>query len=310
MFEHWDIILTQIISTFGSFASITAYQAMIDDKNKTLDEMGKAADKKVKSKVKPVIQKPARKPKSHIRAFFHRFKYLLLIFIIVVVLIFSIKIIMGITDNTVSSNASPAKSSPIEAQTPITSWPIKRSTKDRWLDEMDNLKVSAKDAFFRNEWNAFDMVTVKHQIFPHSVGVSIPQEDQKKYRSIINSGQLLHDEYVEYSLGFEYETLQFDYGIDDSSFPEGIFEHPYCQFKIIVDACNSESFYSSKQEHLFETDWLNDRCCLWRTPEMDVSGCEAVRITIKWQFFPRYDGPIALNVAIANPILRADRIEY
>ena len=192
---------------------------------------------------------------------------------------------------------------------PVTSWPIKRSAKDRWFDEMDS-KVSSNGAFFTNEWNAFDSVAVKHQTFPHSVGVSIPLKDQKKYRAIISSGQLLHDEYVEYSLGFEYETLQFDYGIDDSSFPEGIVDSPYCQFKIIVDACDSKSFYSSKQKHLFETDWLDDQCCLWRTPEMDVSGCEAIRITIMWQFFPRYNGPIALNVAIANPILRVDKIEY
>lgn len=191
---------------------------------------------------------------------------------------------------------------------PVTSWPIKRSVKDRWLDEMDS-KVSSNGAFFMNEWNAFDSVAVKHHTFPHSVGVSIPLKDQKKYRAKINSGQLIHDEYIEYSLGFEYETLQFDFGIDDLSFPEGIVDSPYCQFKIIVDACDSKSYYSSKQKHLFETDWLDDQCCLWRTPEMDVSSCEAVRITIMWQFFPRYNGPIALNVAIANPILRAEKIE-
>lgn len=192
-------------------------------------------------------------------------------------------------------------------KSPITSWPIKRSAKDRWLDEIDP-KVSDYSAFFFNIWDAYDNVAVKHQEFPHSIGVRIPIEDQLKYRAKPVADQVPHSEYIEYSLGFEYETLQFDFGIDDISFPHGLAEHPKCQFKIIVDACDSESFYSSKQEHLYETDWLNDRCCLRRTPEMDVSGCEAVRITIKWQFFPRENGPIAFNIAIVNPILRAEKL--
>ena len=191
--------------------------------------------------------------------------------------------------------------------TPITSWPIKRSAKDRWLSEME-AKVSDNAAFYIDVWDEFDKVTVKKQVFPHSIGVRIPPIEQKRYRTKTGFGQLEHVEYIEYSLAFEYDTLQFDFGIDDLSFPKGVAEHPMCLFKIIVDVCDSESFYSSKQNHLFETDWLNDQCCLRRTPEIDVSGHESVRITIKWQFSPRDDGPIAFNLAIVNPILRAEKL--
>lgn len=205
------------------------------------------------------------------------------------------------------STSSETVSLDIQEFSPITSWPIKRSAKDQWLDEME-AKVSNYGAFVIKAWDGFDEVAIKHQLFLHSIGIKIPLNDQINYRAKIGVGQFEHEEYIEYSLGYEYDTLQFDFGIDDLSFPNGVAEHPKCQFKIIVDACDSETFYSSKQEHLFETDWLNDRCCLRRTPEMDVSGCEAVRITIMWRFSARNDGPIAFNLAIVNPILRAEKL--
>ncbi|HWQ97088.1 MAG TPA: hypothetical protein VN538_03180 [Clostridia bacterium] len=189
---------------------------------------------------------------------------------------------------------------------PMTSWPIKRSAKDRWLDEMES-KVSHNDAFFIKQWDTFDFVEIKHKVYPHSIGARIPLVDQDKYRKSVSSKQVEHTEYIEYPLGFEYATLQFDFGIDDLSFPCGV-NDSYCRYKIIVDECNSESFYSSDQDHLFETDWLNDRCCPRRTPEMDVSGFETVRITIMWQFNPMNSGPVAFNIAIFNPILRAAKI--
>ena len=226
----------------------------------------------------------------------------------IVLLLISLVILVLLSPSKNSSSASNVDTQEIAiCITPVTSWPIKRSVKDSWLDEID-AKVSDYSAFFIDEWDGFDKVAIKHKMYPHSIGVKIPTEDQIRYRTKIGDGQLEHIEYIEYSLGFEYDTLQFDFGIDDLSFPKGIAKHPMCLFKIIVDVCDSESFYSSKQDHIFETDWLNDQCRLRRTPEMDVSGHESVRITIKWQFSPRDDGPMAFNLAIVNPILRAEKL--
>lgn len=300
MFEHWDYILTQIISTFGSVASVTAYQAMQDEKNKI-------SGAQVNTESKQNEKSSSSKTKSRMMRFIHRFKYLLIILAIVIILIFGIEFIKELTDKNEPSLDPKPTILPLENQGPITSWPIKRSAKDRWLDEMD-AKVSNYSAFFIDEWDGFDEVSIKHKKYPHSIGVKIPIEDLIRYRTKIGVGQLEHIEYIEYSLAFEYDTLQFDFGIDDLSFPKGVAEHPMCLFKIIVDVCDSESFYSSKQNHVFETDWLNDQCCLRRTSEMDVSGHESVRITIIWQFSPRDDGPMAFNLAIVNPILRAEKL--
>lgn len=299
MLDSWDIILTQILNSIGSVASISAYQAMLDEQNRIPIE-----DKKP---IKPVKSKATLKPKSPIRRFLYRFKYLLIIIAIVAVLSFAIQIIKSRTEKSITPQTPQDTPLQAETNTPITSWPIKRSAKDRWLDEMEP-KVSDYNAFFVSMWDGFDEVTVKDYVYPHSIGVKIPLKDQKKYRATIGGGLIEHKEYIQYSLGFEYETLQFDFGIDGLSFPDGVAEHSKCLFKIIVDVCDSGTFYSSKQKHLFETDWLNDQCCLHRTPEMDVSGYESVRITFMWQFSPNENGPSAFNLAIANPILRAEKL--
>lgn len=187
---------------------------------------------------------------------------------------------------------------------PITSWPIKRSAKDSWLDELDPI-LDEEGAFFIGKWDVFDKIKVEDTIYPHSVGICIPLEYQWKYINLHNPEQIPHNEIIEYTLGYEYKTFQFDYGIDDSSFPDGIKKAPRCEFRIIVQACNSKDYVQSKDEPLFDTGWRNYRCCAHRSTEMDVSGCEAMRITVRWRFNVQQNGPIAFQIAIFNPILRA-----
>ena len=189
-------------------------------------------------------------------------------------------------------------------QAPITYWPIKRSAMDSWLDEMDGY-VSHAGAFYMRDWNDYSPVRIKDQLYPHCIGVCIPFNKLEDYYSKANPDQQVHVEYIEYSLGYAYKTLQFDFGIDDRSYPDYLLSHLRCEFRIVVDSCDSKGFLRSDQIHLFDTDWLNYRCCARRTTEMDVSQCETVRVTVMWRFYVQQNGPIAFNMVIANPLLRA-----
>ena len=192
---------------------------------------------------------------------------------------------------------------------PITSWPIKRSAMDSWLDEMDGY-VSHDGVFFMHSWDDYHPIKINDQLYPHCIGIRIPIESQNEYYAKVDPDQLIHTEYIEYSLGYSYKTLQFDYAIDDITFPDASQGHPRCEFRIVVDSCSSSGYILSDQKHLFDTDWLNYRCrCAVRTSEMDVSQCETVRITVMWRFYMRKDGPISFNLAIMNPLLRAARIK-
>lgn len=290
MFDNWDYLLTQIISTVGSFASVTSYQEALNARNAAT---GDAKEKK------------AEKPASTTRKenFFLKYSRTIIIIVCSIVLIIVIAIIKEATTNPQPKKleVTPTLCKDVS---PITCWPIKRSKMDSWLDDMDNY-VSHDGAFYMRKWNDYIQIRIKNQIYPHCIGITIPFEKLENYYSKANPDQQVHTEYIEYSLGYAYKTLQFDYGIDDLSFPNPSLGHPRCEFRIIVDSCDSNGFVSSTQNHLFDTDWLNYRCYSRRTPEMDVSQCETVRITVMWRFYVRQNGPIAFYLVIANPLLRA-----
>lgn len=212
-------------------------------------------------------------------------------------------IISNIQEGEPSSTVAIESSCEID-QAPITYWPIKRSEMDSWLDEMDGY-VSHDGVFFMRNWNDYSPVRIKDQLYPHCIGVCIPFNKLEDYYSKANPDQQVHVEYIEYSLGYAYQTLQFDFGIDDHSYPDYLQSHLRCEFRIVVDSCDSNGYLLSSQTHLFDTDWLNHRCCARRTTEMDVSQCETVRITVMWRFYVLQNGPIAFNMVIANPLLRA-----
>lgn len=198
-----------------------------------------------------------------------------------------------------SSNGSSETISPVI----IVHTPLKGSVKDTWLDDMNSI-LPRERAFFIHSWNSYNPIEVGNTIYPHCIGVCIPKEAQEEYYEENSPDQQIHSEYIEYSLSNKYQTFEFDYGIDDCSFPDNVEEESLCEFNIVVQSCNSTEFLKEQDNILFDSGWINYRCGIHRAPEIDVSGCEALRITVTWRFFVRQDGPIAFNVVILNPILR------
>ena len=177
---------------------------------------------------------------------------------------------------------------------------------DAWLDEVDPL-LPRKDAFFRDRWNLFDSIAIDDVTYSHSIGVRIPEDDQLDYYKSNPPEQQTHSEYIEYPLSYKYKTLQFDYGIDDSSFPDDVECAPQCEFKIVVQSCKSDDYLESDEDILYQTQWLNYRRTLHQSDPVDVSNTETCRITVFWRFYVHQEKPLALNVAIVNPILFASK---
>ena len=175
---------------------------------------------------------------------------------------------------------------------------------DAWLDEVDPL-LPRKDAFYKDRWSLFDSIVIDDVAYSHSIGVRIPQDKQLDYYKSNPPEQQTHKEYIEYPLAYKYRTLQFDYGIDDSSFPDDVECAPQCEFKIVVQSCKSDDYLKNDEDILYQTDWLNYRRTLHRSDPIDVSGTETCRITVLWRFYVHQEKPLALNVAIVNPILYA-----
>ena len=195
--------------------------------------------------------------------------------------------------------------SPIPSVTPfpVAIAPPIQNPNDAWLDDLDSI-LPRKRAFFVHAWDSYNPVEVGNTTYPHCIGVCIPKEAREKYYDKNSPDQQIHSEYIEYSLSNKYQTLQFDYGIDDCSFPDDVEEESLCEFNIVVQSCNSTEFLKDTDNILFDSGWINYRCGVHRVPEIDVSGCEALRITVTWRFYVRQEGPIAFNIAILNPILR------
>ena len=192
------------------------------------------------------------------------------------------------------------------APTPSPTPMIVIDADDAWLDEVDPV-LPRKDAFYRNRWSLFDSIVIDDTVYPHSIGVCIPQEDQLDYFKDNPPEQQEHSEYIEYPLAYQYKTLQFDYGIDDSSFPDDVECAPQCEFKIVVQYCESDDYLESDENILYQTEWLNYRRTLHQSDPIDVSRTETCRITVYWRFYVHQEKPLALNVAIVNPILSAVR---
>ena len=190
------------------------------------------------------------------------------------------------------------------ALTPSPTPAIEIAPEDAWLDEVDPL-LPRKDAFYRDRWNPFDSIVIDDVAYSHGIGVRIPQDDQLDYYKSNPPEQQTHSEYIEYPLSYKYKTLQFDYGIDDSSFPDDVECAPQCEFKIVVQSCKSDDYLESDEDILYQTQWLNYRRTLHRSDPIDVSSAETCRITVLWRFYVHQEKPLALNVAIVNPILYA-----
>lgn len=173
------------------------------------------------------------------------------------------------------------------------------------LEDLDPI-IAKPDSFFMREWDEFHPIQVNGKQYEHCIGVCIPLEEQDQYSEENLPDEQIHSEYVEYLLSKQYKTFRFDFGIDDSSFPDGVEKESFCHYEIIVQSCNSKEYLRSKQNILFDSDWVNYRSGVFPSTLMDVSDCEAIRITVYWKFIVRQKDPFAFNLAIIDPVLKVN----
>ena len=186
---------------------------------------------------------------------------------------------------------------PPSATPSIPPWPNKTK-----LVELTPLKMD-EGAFFFGEWNQYESIIVNHVGYPQSIGVQIPKDAQDDYYERYNTLRKTHKAEIEYSLGYQYKTLMFFYGIDDRSFPDDLSCAPQCHFWIVVQSCSAEDDHFEKEDTLFKTEHLNYYHTLSSSGNIDVTGAEAVRITVFWEFDVIQSKPLALNIAIIDPTL-------
>jgi len=229
----------------------------------------------------------------------------LVAFIIVLVslaLVYAINHFGKIETPPVSASASVSPTF-TPAPTPSTAAPTDGNSSYYRLEDIDPI-LSKPDSFFMREWDEYHPVKVDGVQYEHCIGVCIPLKEQDRYSEENLPDEQMHSEYIEYLLSNQYSSFRFNYGIDDSSFPAGVEEEPLCHYKIVVQSCNSKEYLSSEQNILFDSDWVNYRSKVYPSTLMDVSNCEAIRITVYWKFIVRQKDPFAFNIAIINPILK------
>ena len=249
---------------------------------------------------KPRIEQP-RSATPNVKTAWYKHKTSIIIFIVIAAAGLEI---IGTLLRTIY--IPPITPSPTPTATEVPTGSPPPGINDVWLDELDSI-LPRKRAFFVKAWNSYIPVEVGNTIYPHCIGVCIPKEVQEAYYEENSPDRQVHSEYIEYSLSNKYQSFQFDYGIDDCSFPDYVEEESLCEFNIVVQSCNSTEFLKEHDNVLFDSGWINYRCGIHRIPEIDVSGCEALRITVTWSFYVRQDRPLAFNIAILNPILRVEK---
>ena len=234
---------------------------------------------------------------------FRAYKASIIIFVISVLLVLMLDIVVPIV---ITASTESTSETPTPPATP--SAPISTQTVDAWLDELDPI-IAKSSAFFLTNWNSFEPVQVESTPYIHSIGIRIPYETFVELIQNAPVEEQIHSEYIEYRLSNNYESFQFDYGIDDSSYSDEYESASMCEFKILVQSCDSQNYLGPDDNILFDSGWYNYRCTVHHSPLINVSGCEAIRITAIWKFYVRQNGPVAFNIAIVNPILRAAKAD-
>lgn len=241
-------------------------------------------------------QKSKSKFLAFVKAFLNAYKLPLICVLIAALAIISIEFF------TIIDGPPPAPSA-VESIAEIDPTPVPTfGEDDAWLDEIDPILYNA-DAVFIREWDPFTQISVKGTVYPHRIGFCIPASDQEDYLINHNDEQINHSEMIEYLLNFKYQTLRFEYGIDDSSFADDAEYVPACEFRIVVQSCNSDESLAQNANILLDTDWMNYRTALHSSGNLNVSDVEAIRITVYWRCQVSPSKPLAFNIALVNPIL-------
>ena len=137
----------------------------------------------------------------------------------------------------------------------------------------------------------------------HGIGIEIPEKARAKYLKKSSNKRVNHSEYIEYSLGRKYKQLDFEFGIDQSSFESLVTETPVCLCKILIQDVPSNGFISESNNVLFDSDWFNYRLAR-HAASVDVSDVETIRITVYWQFDVNPTKDTSLRLVLIDPELR------
>jgi hypothetical protein len=285
MLKPWASLAWDIITIAGGIGTLAAIIFAPRPKIKDV-----ASDLRVSLKSKFL---------TSILAFIIVFKVVIFVIVGTLVTLLTVRV-TGTIPTPAPSITPPVSFTPSPKPTPT----IIIGANDVWLDEFPPLLPRA-EALKTNEWNSAQDITVSGETYPHSIGFCIPEDDRKKYYEYHDTERITHSEYIEYQLGYKYKTLRFDYGIDDSSFPDNVEYPPQSEFWIVIQTCNSEENLMSDENIVFQTNPLNYRRSLQSSGDIAVSGAEVIRITVFWEFDVISTKPLTFNVALINPILYA-----
>ncbi|MBA4347818.1 MAG: hypothetical protein C0413_03085 [Clostridiales bacterium] len=202
---------------------------------------------------------------------------------------------------TIKERQSPATTptlTPIIELTPTIS-----GIRETGLDDYPILNMKPDAAFVFHEWTRMYPIKVNYIEYEDSIGVRIPVEDKENYKKNHDTEREIFQAEIEYSLAYQFDVFQFQYGIDDNTFLEGGLCPPQCHFWIVVESCSSSANPDGKLVELYRTPEMNYRRTLEFSDPIDVSDVETLRLTIFWKFDVIQSKPLAFNVAIVNPTL-------
>jgi hypothetical protein len=181
--------------------------------------------------------------------------------------------------------------------------PTSTVLKETKLDDYSILSKRPDEAFVFQQWTDLYPIKINNIEYENSIGVRVPAEACEYFKNNHDTQRKDYNASIEYSLAYQFDTLRFQYGIDDNTFREDGLYPPQCHFWIIVESCGSDADSDEKPVELYRTDRMNYRRTLRVSKDIDVSDVETIRLTVYWEFDVIQSKPLAFNVAIVNPIL-------
>ncbi len=171
----------------------------------------------------------------------------------------------------------------------------------KYLCELDPI-IEKTGAFFDTSWDKFDDLIVGMDTILYGIGIRIPEKDQMIYLKKSSNKRVTHNEFIEYSLGNNYDVLEFEYGIDHSSFEQLETVAPACLCKIVIQDVPSGGFVSDSDNILFDSGWFNYRLAR-RFVSVMLSNVEAIRITAYWEFDVDPSKDASFKLVLIDPVL-------
>lgn len=172
---------------------------------------------------------------------------------------------------------------------------------DEKLSDLDPI-IPKPEAFYVNTWNLYKKIIVGDDPCPCSIGIRIPEEDLREYYKFHSRQRILHKESLEYSLGYKFENLVFNYGIDDSTFAGNDPSTPSGMCRIVMQYVPSNGFLKESDNIIFDSGWFNYHLTM-RQGVVDLSNVETIRITASWVFDVDPAKDNFMNLAIVDPYL-------